>query len=112
MVFNEPLQRAAEDSAHLEVDAIGGFAELMLVVPGDTTDKGYGQVWMSIGIDVDGEEVCEVVMNQSLEFFLFIDMARNKVRQRGKEAIGQGLAVDTFDEDGKRKFCLLFEKRP
>ena len=110
MVFDETLQRTAENGAHLEVDAISSFAELVLVVPGNTTDKGYGQVGTAIGIDVDGEEVRKVVVNQSLEFFLFIDMARDKVGQRGKESISQGLTVDTFNEDGKRKLCLLLEK--
>ena len=103
MVFDETLQRTAENGAHLEVDAISSFAELVLVVPGNTTDKGYGQVGTAIGIDVDGEEVRKIVVNQSLEFFLFIDMARDKVGQRGKETIGQGLTVDTFDEDGRRR---------
>jgi hypothetical protein len=108
MILHKTLHRTLKDSAKLETFDAGGFAELVLEVPGNAADTRYGKFTTAIGSDMTGEKRTEIVNHKVVDgrhVYVIMDV----FGEGAEETVGQRLTIHTVDDDGQGESCLSLE---
>lgn len=65
MITDQSGHRCLQDGTDVEIQMLGSLFQFVLIVPGHTTHKRYGEVATVIGFDVEAKEILEITHDDS-----------------------------------------------